>query len=304
MRDFYVIFAAFMERFLFRYFSLSSGVIMPKPAKIDKTIQLPKFGDRIPAERFHVSKLNVRAKAPFGDSERDKLLIENLRRGNIVEPFLARPEGNGFGVYVGKRRFQAKEVIGTKAFVVGQDWLPRNISDDQAREESLIDNLDVLREEMNPLVRARAVQDIIDFNMIGLRAVARKLGLAPSTLSEWTKILELTPPMQEAVSKGLVYYKDALTVAKMKVGEVQEEKLAKSAETGGRDAFIATLDTLQTGHEKRGIPKDKYMVVRAMFEKAHEAGIYSKLEQLAKAKNMEIGEYSKQVLMEHVKSLM
>lgn len=277
---------------------------MPKPVKVDRTPDLPKFGERIPAERFHISKLNVRASEPFGESENDKNLIENLRRGNIVEPFLARPEEKGYGVYVGRRRFLAKCAVGTKAFVVGKDVLIENTDGEQAREESLVDNLDVLREEMNPLVRARAVQDLIDHNMIGLRAVARKLGLAPTNLSEWTKILELTPPMQEAVGKGQIYYKDALTLTKMKVGELQEKKLAEAAETGGRDAYIAALDTLQTGHEKRGIPKDKYMVVRAMFEKAHEEEIYSKLEQLAKAKNMEIGEYSKQVLTEHVKSLM
>lgn len=277
---------------------------MPKPVKVDRTPDLPKFGERIPAERFHISKLNVRASEPFGESENDKNLIENLRRGNIVEPFLARPEEKGYGVYVGRRRFLAKCAVGTKAFVVGKDVLIENTDGEQAREESLVDNLDVLREEMNPLVRARAVQDLIDHNMIGLRAVARKLGLAPTNLSEWTKILELTPPMQEAVGKGQIYYKDALTLTKMKVGELQEKKLAEAAETGGRDAYIAALDTLQTGHEKRGIPKDKYMVVRAMFEKAHEEKIYSKLEQLAKAKNMEIGEYSKQVLTEHVKSLM
>lgn len=277
---------------------------MPKPVKVDKTVELPKYGQRVPIERFHVSKLNVRANEPFGESVNDKNLIENLRRGKIVEPMLARPEDRGFGIYAGRRKFRAEEIIGAKAFVVGKDVLIENISDDQAREESLIENLDVLREEMNPMTRARAVQNLIDFNMIGIREVGRKLGLAPSTLSEWVKILELTPPMQEAVDKGRIYYKDALTVAKMKVGEIQEEKLAKAAETGGRDAFIATFDMLQTGHERRGVPKDKYMVVHAMFEKAHEGKIYSGLEQLAKAKNMEIGEYSKQVLTEHVKSLM
>jgi len=277
---------------------------MPKLVKPDKTVELPKFGERIPAERFHVSKLNVRASEPFGESENDKNLIENLRRGNIVEPFLARPEEKGFGVYVGRRRFLAKCVVGTKAFVVGKDVLILNNDGEQAREESLVDNLDVLREEMNPLVRARAVQDLIDHNMIGLRAVARKLGLAPTNLSEWTKILELTPAMQEAVGKGRIYYKDALVLAKMKPTEMQQQKLAEAAEAGGRDGYMATLETVQTGHEKRGIPKGKYLVVRTMFERAHEESIYDKLTQLAKAKNMEVDEYSKWVLTEHVKSLL
>jgi ParB family chromosome partitioning protein len=271
---------------------------------MSKPVDLPHFGERIPAERFHVSELNVRASEPFGESENDKNLIENLRRGNIIEPFLARPEQKGFGVYVGRRRFLAKCAVGTKAFVVGKDVLIENTDMGQAREDSLVDNLDALREEMNPLVRAKAVMDLIGANMIGVREVARKLGLGPSTLSEWIKILELTPPMQEAVGKGQIYYKDALTLAKMKPTEIQQEKLAEAAETGGRDGYMAALETIQTGYEKRGIPKGKYLVVRTMFERAHEKNIYDKLTQLAKAKNMEVDEYSKWVLTEHVKSLL
>jgi ParB/RepB/Spo0J family partition protein len=271
---------------------------MPNPS------DLPRFGERIPAERFHVSKLNVRVREPFGESERDKNLIENLRRGKIVEPFKARPEDGGFGIYVGRRRFLAKQKVGTKAYVVGQDVLIENVADDQAREDSLIDNLDILREEMDPITRAEAFQNLIQSNMAGLRAEARKLGIAPSTLSEYTKILELTKPMQEAVRKGQIYYKDALTLAKMKPTEVQQEKLAEAAETGGRDSYVAALETVQTGYEKRGIPKGKYLVVRTMFERAHEENIYDKLIQLAKAKGMEVDEYSKWVLTEHVKSLL
>jgi len=46
---------------------------MPKPAKPEKPVELPNFGVRIPSERFHVSKLNVRVDEAFGESEEDKL---------------------------------------------------------------------------------------------------------------------------------------------------------------------------------------------------------------------------------------
>lgn len=275
---------------------------MPKPVKPDKTVELPKFGDRIPAERFHVSKMNVRFNEPFGESERDKILIENLRRGEIVAPFKARPEDGGWGVYVGRRRFLSKEKIGTKAYVVGKDWLVENVPDEQARKESLIDNLDILREEMDPITRARALQDTIYSNMAGVREVARDLGIGVSTLSEYIKVLELTPPMQEAVRKGQIYYRDALTLAKMKVGEIQEKKLAEAAETGGRDGYMATLETVQTGQERRGIPAGKWIVERIMFERAHEQGKYDELDRRAKARNMTVAEYIKTRAIEDIKA--
>lgn len=275
---------------------------MPTPIKPDKTVDLPKFGDRIPAERFHVSKMNVRFNEPFGESEKDKILIENLRRGELVAPFKARPEDGGYGVYVGRRRYLAKEKIGTKAYVVGKDWLVENISDEQARKESFIDNFDLLRDEMDPITRARGLQDVIYSNMAGVRSVARDLGIGASTLSEYIKPLELTPPMQEAVRKGQIYYRDALNLARMKVGEIQEEKLAEAAEAGGRDGYMAALETVQSGHERRGIPAGKYIVERIMFERAHEQGIYDELTRRAKARNMEVGEYIKTLAIEDAKA--
>jgi hypothetical protein len=275
---------------------------MPKPIRVDQTPDLPKFGDRIPAEKFHVSKCNVRYNEAFGESEQDKVLIENARHEKIVSPFKTRPEDGGYGVYVGRRRFLSKEKIGTKAYVVGQDCLVVNISEEEARKESLIDILDVLHEEADPITRARALMDVISSNMVGESSVARSLGIGTSTLSEYLKVLELTPPMQEAVRKGQIYYKDALTLAKMKVGEIQQEKLAEAAETGGRDGYIAALETVQTGHEKRGIPAGKWIVERVTWERVREQKEYDEVERLAKARNMTVAEYLKIRALEDVKA--
>lgn len=274
-------------------------------AEKKKTV-LPRMGERIPAEQFHVSKTNVRYNQPFGESEKDKVLIEQMRRGEIIEPFKARPEAKGYGVYVGRRRLLAKKAVGVKAFEVGKDCLLDNIADEYAREASLIENIDILREEMDPIQRARETQNIIDMNMIGLRAVARRLGISPATISEWTKILELSPPMQEVVAKGLIYYKDALNLARMKLGSPEQDRLAEIALDQGYDAYKDALNTLLAGQNlksKRGIPRGKYIVVRATFNKKHDMETYQRLEQLSKAKKMDVAEYCKWVLEEHVKSM-
>lgn len=275
---------------------------MVKLAKPDRTIELPKHGDRISVERFHMSKQNIRADAPFGDSERDKLLIENLRRNGIIEPILARPEANGYGIYAGGRKYHAEIILGCKAFIVGKDVLIKIISDEQAREESFIEN--IVREEMNPLERARGAQDLINQNMAGLHAEARRLGIAASTLSEWTKILQLTPPMQEAVAKGKIFYKDGLKLAKLNQGEFQEEHLAQVLEQGGRDAYVAEVQKIESGMGKKGLPIGKFRVIRIMYEIAHDMNNYNNIDQLAKAKNMTIEEYAKWRLTEDTKQFL
>jgi hypothetical protein len=110
--------------------------------------------------------------------------------------------------------------------------------------------------------------------------------------------------MQKAVEKGQIFYKDALTLAKLKPGEVQEQRLATVLETSGRDAYVAEVQKLETGLGKRGAPIGKYLVLRVTFERTHDMEVYEKLGKLASAKNMEPIDYVKWVLTEHIKSLL
>lgn len=266
--------------------------------------EMPKLGDRIPAEKFHVSKMNVRAGDPFGESDEDKLLINQLRRRKIIGPFKARSEDGGYGVYVGRRRFLAKKEAGGKHFVVGADCLIEEVSDEEAREASLIENLEVLRREMNPITRAKALNAIIAQSTTGLRGTAGRLRLSPSTLSEWLKVLDLSPKMQEAVSKGDIFYTDALEVARMKLGEELQNELATVAKNEGKEAFKKAVERIPTGKMKRGIKAGTYLILRVPFDKRSKPDmeLYEALTKLAEAKEMEIDEYNKWVLREHVKS--
>ena len=266
---------------------------------------LLKVGDRIPVEKFHVSRLNVRWEEPFAEAEEDKQLIANLRAGKIIGPFKAGPEGDGYGVVVGRRRFLAKKMAGAEYFVVGTDCLIEEMNDEEAREASLIENLVILRKTMNPITRAKKLNDIIASSPLGLRGTARRLGLSASTLSEWLKILELSPKMQEAVTKGLLFYTDALRLARMKLGQELQDELAELLETKGFKVFKKELERVSARNIKRGIPKDVYFVLRTVFDKRYKPDmeIWKRLSKLAEAKEMKVNEYSKWVLSEHAKSV-
>lgn len=270
------------------------------------TNTLPKIGQHIPIEKFHVSKFNVRHHEPFGDSEDDTVLIHQLSLGNkIVEAFKARPEGDEYGVYVGRRRFLAKKATGAKAFVVGEDVLIRDISDEDARQQSLIENLKILRKEMNPITRAKTLNEIISSSTTGVRGTARKLGIAPSTLSDWLQVLELSPKMQEAVARGAIYYTDALNLVRAELGDIGEEKMAEVLENEGLESFKKELTRImEKKGAKRGIPPGKYIISRITWDKVYKPDmeIFEKLSKMAESKNMKVEVYCKKVLEEHARS--
>ena len=199
----------------------------------------------------------------------------------------------------------AKKEGGAKYFVVGTDCLIEEVSDEEAREASLIENLEMLRKEMNPITRAKALNEVISFSSRGLRGTARRLGIPPSTLSEWIKVLELGPSMQRALAKGLLSYTDALMIARMELGTDLQDKLAKTLEAREPNLLRGELNRILKGGMKRGAPKGVYVVLRTTFDKRYKPDVelYEKLAELAKGKNAKLDEYCKWILREYVESV-
>ena len=218
---------------------------------------------------------------------------------------MARPENNGYGVYVGRRRFLAKKESGVETFTVGADCLIRNVSEEKAREASLTENFKLFRKDMNPIVRAKKLNELISFNPGGIRATARRLAIGASTLVDWLKPLELSETLQKAVAEDLMFMSDATRLARMKLPEETQQKLADTLRTKGYDAFVEEADQYADKGLKRGFPKDKYIVTKFTWDRADkdEMQQYEKLQKLAKAQEMSVEDYfKKEIVPKHLKT--
>lgn len=264
---------------------------------------LPKIGDKISIDKFFVSKTNMRVDEPFGEGPEDKALIEHFRRTGIVQPFKARPEENGYGVVVGRRRFLSLKESGIKELTVGQHVLIEDMTDEEAMDASLKENLEEFHRTPDPVTRAKAISAYLSRLPTGIRGLARAWGISHSTLSEYLKILELNPAMQKAIQKGTVSFRDGLATARLDLKDGQQTELAEAAEKEG-DTFKQDLARLMAGKGKRGIPAGVYLVVRSIFDKRGEdLKYYKALEKLAKEKGVDIADYAKEIIIDHVKSV-
>jgi len=162
--------------------------------------------------------------------------------------------------------------------------------------------LEILRKTMNPVTRAKQLNEIISFSTEGLRGTARRLGIPASNLSEWLKILELSPKMQEAVAKELLGYTEAMKLARMKLGLELQDKLAEVLENEGADVFWKELSRLSTDKMKRGIPKGVYKIDRIMWDKRNrkEMDDYDIVRKVAQAKGMKTPDYIKDFVTKHI----
>lgn len=264
-------------------------------------VNLPKIGDAISVEKFFVSKMNMRVDEEFGKSFEDMVLTEHLGKTDIVQPFIARPEGEGFGVVIGRRRFLAKRRSGAKKFVVGMDCLIREMSDEDAYDASIRENMDTFRREVNAMLRARSVKRKLDMDGIGQRELARRWRVPIANIAEWLAPLKLVQALQTLLEKEAFTFTDAVNIVQLSLDEETQNKLAKILEENGADAFKSELARVKAGREKRGSPAGKYAVARVTWNRTvpEEDEAYHRLEVLANSTDKKLEEYCKAVLIEH-----
>lgn len=249
---------------------LVKSAVKPSREIFEDVIELPKVGSKIPVEKFHVSKTNVNVEEPFGESEEDRKLIANLKAGKkIVQPFKARPEGDGYGIYIGRRRFLGKKNAGAKFFVVGVNCLINNVTDEEAEEASWIENFKGFQKGMNPITRAKRLEKIV--SRWGIRGYSRRSGIPASSLSEYLKVSELSPKMQRLLAKNLFSYREGVKIARMNLAIEMQDKLGALLLTEGLEAFKKQCKLIRkkglTEHAKKGRKKTDYVIPRKRFWK-------------------------------------
>jgi len=263
------------------------------------------------ANLFHVSKTNVNYEKQFGSTEEDKKLIANMKASmNIEDPFLARPEPKylldegdklRYGVYAGKRRFEAALIVGFTKFQVGKDCIINDVTEEEAEEASWAENYfnQEYRVGMDPVARAKGLQKIIGRR--SLHDYSKRSGIPVSTLSEYLSVLKTSPTIQKGIKNGKLTFSNGLDFSKLHLDYDTQEELGKVLETEGKDPFKKRLSK----HRKkrsRGIPADVYVVYRVLYDKTdpEDSKKIEILDNAAKLKDITTPELIKEIVNEHI----
>jgi ParB family chromosome partitioning protein len=165
--------------------------------------------------------------------------------------------------------------------------------------------MEIFHKSLNPITRANALNRLISMSPTGMTGVARELGIPKSTLSEYLKVLELSPKLQEQVAKGPelgIPFRDALRVARLGLGREMQDSLAETFETEGMEAFRSEVERLSTGGAKRGAPAG-LLVVRVVFDHRYKPDVetYKAYIEHCKALGVEPDERCKFLISEDIK---
>lgn len=148
-------------------------------------------------------------------------LVESVRRHGIIEPITVTPEGEGFRILTGHRRFRAAKIVGLTELEV----LVRETEDKITRRfKSLISNIQ--RENIGAVELAETLKALLDAEAVPTqRELARQIGKSEQWMSSQLRILEMPARLLEELrdQSTNISYEMAQRIAQVNDSAFQEE---------------------------------------------------------------------------------
>jgi ParB family chromosome partitioning protein len=123
-------------------------------------------------------------------------LASSIRSSGILQPLVARRNGERYEILVGERRWRAAQRAGLTRVPV----LLRDATDAEALELALVENL--LREDLNPLEEADAYQRLMAEFGWTQEALAGRLGRDRSSIANALRLRRLPEIIQDDLRAG------------------------------------------------------------------------------------------------------
>ena len=174
-------------------------------------------------------------------------LAQSIRESGVVQPIVLRTRVWGYELLAGERRWRAAQQAGLHEIpaVIRDD-----LSDDEAFIVGLIENLQ--RESLTPMEAASGLKRLGEVYELTHEDIGKRIGKSREYVSNYLRLLNLTPPVQALVNEGHVL----LGHAKVLAGLPMDEQIRWADE-------VIRLKLTVRGLERRiGAARDRKIVFR------------------------------------------
>lgn len=178
-------------------------------------------------------------------------LGESIRENGLIQPISVRKIKGGFELIAGERRLRACRLIGKEKI----EALVYEISDEDCAIWALIENLQ--REGLSPFDEAEAMAKLIAAWDIPREEAAKRLGLAPSSLSNKLRLLKLPDSVRKIITENSLTERHARELLRL-ISDSEREEAAKYIAAKGMNVpqtekYISRL--IEEKKPKRKMPK-------------------------------------------------
>jgi ParB family transcriptional regulator, chromosome partitioning protein len=162
-------------------------------------------------------RANARQPRQVFDEQALAELTHSIREFGVLQPVVVRPDGDGYELVMGERRFRA-------AMAAGLERIPaivRSTADNAMLRDALLENIH--RAQLNPLEEAAAYQQLLAEFGATHEELARRLGRSRPQVSNTIRLLNLSIPVQRRVAAGVLSAGHARALLGMEDRERQDE---------------------------------------------------------------------------------
>ena len=217
------------------------------------------------AKLIDIARIQPNPLQPRKTSDRQALeeLAESIRDRGLLQPIVVRPEGEGFIIIAGQRRYKACKLIGMERM----PCVVREASVHEALEQSLIEN--VQREDINPVEEAQCYRLLMDEHNYSIRDMAARVHKSVGYIHGRLELLK-HEDIAESVSQAAVGVFEARELVKIEdektrrevtdrvaAGELDREALKREVRTiTGKARQLPLFDTRAFSRHWRQLKKD------------------------------------------------
>ena len=174
---------------------LGKGLSALLPAAAELPIQTPqdRAAREVAVERITPSPFQPRRSF---DEAKIEELAASIRNQGIIQPLVVRPQGDGFELIAGERRWRAAMRAGLARVPV----VIREASDHESLQLALVENLQ--REDLNPIEEASGYRRLQEEFHWSQEEMAEKVGKSRPAIANSLRLLTLPSEVQQEVTAG------------------------------------------------------------------------------------------------------
>jgi ParB family transcriptional regulator, chromosome partitioning protein len=169
-------------------------------------------------------------------------LAKSMRESGVIQPILVVPEGDGYKIIVGERRWRAAQKAGLKKIPV----LIRQIPKERQLEISLVENLH--REDLNPLEIAHVYQRLIRELNYTQEEIAERVGKDRTSVTNYLRLLNLPKIVQDYLSENKITMGHARALLAL---EDQEAMISLARDIVHNSLTVRDVERTISGGKKR-----------------------------------------------------
>lgn len=157
-------------------------------------------GRNIDFSEIKIHEIKPNPNQPRTDFSEEKIgeLMRSIEKDGLLQPILVRPEGSGYEIIAGERRWQACKRLGFKT-IAAKTVIANDV---EAQEIALVENLQ--RDNLNAIEEARGYQRLIELKGCKQKEVADAVSKNQATISNALRLLSLPEEVQDLMFDGLL----------------------------------------------------------------------------------------------------